>query len=119
MRILFDKSAPHGLIRHLKGHSVSTTDDRGWDRMGNGALLTAAEADGFELFVTADKNLRYRQNLSDRRIALVVLGNSPWPLVRLRIPEIVAAVNSASPGSYFEVEIPLPPKKLFTGPDSR
>jgi hypothetical protein len=63
--------------------------------------------------LTADKNLRYQQNLSSRKIALVVLGNSPWPLVQLHISEIVAAVNMATPGSYVEVEIPLPPKKPF------
>jgi hypothetical protein len=64
--------------------------------------------------LTADKNLRDQQKLSDRKIALVVLGNAPWPLVRLHIAEIVAAVNAATPGSYFEANIPLPPKKPFT-----
>jgi len=54
--------------------------------------------------------------ISTRKIAIVVLGNSPWPLVRLHIPEIVAAMNAAAPGSYVEVDIPLPPKKPFTGP---
>src|SRR5882762_3546598 len=100
MRILFDKSAPFGLLRHLGGHTVSTADDQGWDRLANGDLLAAAESAGFEVLLTADKNLRYQQKLSGRGIALVVLGNSPWPLVRLHIPEIVAALNTAMPGSY-------------------
>jgi hypothetical protein len=73
-------------------------------------LLKAAEEDGFDVFFTADKNLRYQQNLTGRKIALVVLGNSPWPLVRLHIPEILEAVNVAKPGSYVEIEIPLRPK---------
>jgi hypothetical protein len=115
MRILFDKSAPYGLVRHLGGHSVSTAQELGWDRLSNGDLLSAAEQAGFDALLTADKNLRYQQNLSIRTIALVVLGNSPWPLVRLHIPEIVAAMNAATPGSYTEVDIPLPPKKPFTG----
>jgi hypothetical protein len=114
MRILFDKSAPFGLLRHLGGHTVSTADDQRWDRLANGDLLAAAESAGFEVLLTADKNIRYQQKLSGRRIALVVLGNSPWPLVRLHIPEIVAALNTAMPGSYFEVNIPLPPKKPST-----
>ena len=58
--------------------------------------------------------MRYQQNLSGRKIALVVLGNSPWPVVRLHIAEIVAAVNAATTGSFTEVEIPLPPQKPFT-----
>jgi hypothetical protein len=114
MRILFDKSAPYGLVRHLEGHDVVTAEDRGWDRMENGELLTAAEQAGFDVFLTADKNLRYQQNFSSRKIAIVVLGNSPWPLVRLHIPEIVVAVNATTPGSYIEIDIPLPPKKPFT-----
>ncbi len=65
------------------------------------------------MFLTADKNLRYQQNLSGRKIAVVVLGNSPWHLVRLHIPAIVAALNAALPGSYAEMEIPLPPKPQF------
>ena len=59
-------------------------------------------------------NVRYQQNLSGRKLALVVLGNSPWRLVRLRIPEILAAVNVATIGGFVEVEISLPPRKPFT-----
>jgi hypothetical protein len=114
MRVLFDQSAPYGLARYLEGHSVATAEECGWDRLTNGDLLAAAEKDGFDLFLTADKNIRYQQNLSGRKIALVVLGNSPWQLVLLHIAEIVAAVNAATPGSFVEVEIPLPPKKPFT-----
>ncbi len=116
MRVLFDKSAPYGLARHLEGHSVSTAEQSGWGRLENGDLLTAAEQAGYELFLTADKNLRYQQNLSSRIIAIVVLGQSPWPLVRLHIGAVVAAVNAATPGSFFEVAIPLPAKKPFLRP---
>jgi hypothetical protein len=110
MRVLFDKSAPHGLISHLTDHAVSTAEEQGWDQLENGDLLTAAETAGFEVFLTADKNLRYQQNLAGRAIAIVVLGHSPWQLVKQHIPEVVAAVNSATAGSYMEVDIPLPPR---------
>lgn len=113
MRILFDKSAPYGRARYLEGHAIATAEERGWGRLENGDLLSAAEEAGFEVFLTADKNLRYQQNLSGRKIALVVLGNSPWHLVRLHITGIVAAINAATAGSYVEVEIPLPPKPRF------
>jgi hypothetical protein len=94
----------------LRNHVVFTAEDRGWDELENGDLLMAAERDGFEVFLTADKNLRYRQNLSGRAIAIVVLGHSPWLLVKRRIPDVVTAVNGATPGSYTEADIPLPPK---------
>lgn len=64
MRVLFDKSAPNGLARHLQGHAVSTAEQCGWGRLENGDLLTVAEESGYELFLTADKNLRYQQNFA-------------------------------------------------------
>jgi hypothetical protein len=80
MLILFDQSAPAPLRFHLKAHIVIEARERGWDRLVNGELLNRAEAAGFELFLTADKNLRYQQNLTDRKIAIVVLGNARWPV---------------------------------------
>jgi len=72
----------------------------------NGELLAEAERAGFEVFLTADKNIQYQQNLSGRKIAIVVLSTPQWPRVRLHTARIAAAVDAASPGSYAEVEIP-------------
>jgi len=57
--------------------------------------------------VTTDKNIRYQQNLKDRKVALVVLGNSQWPKVKLVTAAIVAAVDEAKPGSYIEMAVPF------------
>ena len=62
------------------------------------------------MLVTPDKNIRYQQNLTARTIAPVVLGNPQWPVLRLHIARVVAAVNAARPRSYTEVEIPEPPQ---------
>jgi hypothetical protein len=70
-------------------------------------LLTAAEQAGFELLITTDKRMQYQQNFTDRMIALVVLGNSSWPVARQHVDKIVTAVNACTPGSYVEVEIPF------------
>lgn len=67
----------------------------------------AAEEAGFDVLVTADKNIRYQQNLKERKIAVVVLTQLRWRLVRNRLPEIVAAVNAAGTGSFAEVVIPF------------
>ena len=107
MLILFDQSAPAPLRRHLTGHHVVEARERGWDRLTNGDLLNAAEAEGFELFVTADKNMRYQQNLAARKIAIVVIGNAQWRVLRLHADRVVAAVNEATHGSYVEVSIPF------------
>ena len=77
-------------------------DGRGLE---NGALLDAAAA--FEILVTADKNMRYQQNLAGRKIAVVVLANAQWPVLRHHVDQVVVALNGAKPGSYTEVEIPV------------
>jgi hypothetical protein len=79
----------------------------GWDRLVNGELIAAAEAGGFDVLLTTDKNMRYQQNLTGRKIAFVVLGNQQWPTIRRYVERVVAAVNAATPGSYSEVEIPF------------
>jgi len=108
MRILFDQGVPRGLGKSLLDHEVTEARKLNWERISNGELLSMAEVAGFELIVTTDKNVRYQQNLAGRKISIVVLGNSPWWLVRQHLREIVAAVSIASPGSYAEVEIPFP-----------
>ena len=111
MLILFDHGTPKGLARALSGHTVSTAQSKGWDTLSNGALLNAAEAAGFELLLTTDRRIRYQQNLQARRIAVVVLtGTTRWSLVRRHAERSVAAVASATPGSYAEIEVPFEPK---------
>jgi hypothetical protein len=106
MRILFDNGTPRGVATALSGHTVEEARSRGWDTLGNGELLDAAEADGFEVLLTTDRNIRYQQNLTDRRLAIVVLGKARWRLIKRRLTEIAAAVTAATPGSFAEVEIP-------------
>ncbi len=76
-----------------------------WRRAAN--YLKLAEAEGFELLLTADKKIRYQQNLTGRKIAILVLRNSTWRVVRLDLERVAAAVNSVTPGSYMEVDIPF------------
>ena len=106
MRILFDNGTPRGVKTALSGHTVEETRSRGWDTLGNGELLDAAEAAGFELLLTTDRNIRYQQNLTGSRLAIVVLGKARWRLIKRKLTEIAAAVTAARPGSYTEVEIP-------------
>jgi hypothetical protein len=57
--------------------------------------------------VTTDKNLNYQQNLTGRKIAIVILGRGRWTVIQPYVAQVVAAVNSATPGSFAEVEIPF------------
>jgi hypothetical protein len=106
MRILFDQGVPRGLAASLGSHDVTEARKLKWERISNGELLKLAEEAGFDLLLTTDKNVRYQQNLASRKISIVVLGQSPWWLVREHLDAIGAAVNGAAPGSYAEGDIP-------------
>jgi hypothetical protein len=107
MRILFDHGTPSGIAAALSGHEVTEAIERGWDRISNGELLNLAETAGFDVLLTTDKQIRYQQNLAGRRIAIVVLGNSTWRVVRLHLDRIAMVLAEATPGSYAEVDIPF------------
>jgi predicted nuclease of predicted toxin-antitoxin system len=77
MRILFDNCTPRGVASALPGHTVEEARSQGWDTLRNGELLDAAEAAGFDVFLTTDRNIRYQQNLVGRKIAIVVLDKGP------------------------------------------
>lgn len=110
MRVLFDQATPVPIRSHLKGHEVRTAAQQGWDRLKNGELLEAAESDGFDVLLTTDKNMRYQQNLADRKIAVVVLGLQQWPNLRPFVGRIAEAIQSAIPGSYAEIDFPTEPR---------
>ena len=106
MRVLFDQGTPVPLRQSLAHHEVATAYELGWSTLKNGELLEAAERAGFAVLVTTDLNLRYQQNLSSRRIAIVVLSTPSWPRVQRASAEVASAVDAASSGSYVEVRIP-------------
>ena len=99
MRVLLDQNASRGLRNQFPGHDVSSARQRGWAELENGELIAAAEAAGFDVLITADQNIRYQQNLSGRRLALVVLDTNHWDVIRGRIALIRDAVNNAVAGS--------------------
>jgi hypothetical protein len=107
MRVLFDQATPVPIRPFLTGHTVSTAAHEGWDKLQNGDLLEAAEAAGFEVFLTTDKNIRYQQNLTGKKIAIVLIRRQQWPDLKPHVQLVVAAVNSATTGSYTEVEVPF------------
>lgn len=106
MRVLFDQGTPDPLRQALLGHKVSTAYERGWSSLTNGELLDVAEREGYEVFVTTDSNLKYQQNLAGRQLAIVVLLSTSWPRIRRIADRVVQAIDSATAGSYEEIEVP-------------
>ena len=90
----------------LSKHNVETAYERGWSTLKNGEFIEAAEFAEFEVLVTTDTQLKYQQNLAQRRIAIVVLTTTSWPRIKAAVDLVVRAVDSAAPGSYIEVQIP-------------
>jgi hypothetical protein len=89
----------------LPEHQIQTAQEMGWGRLKNGELIRRAEEGGFEVFVTSDQNLPYQQNLTGRRIALLVLSTNYWPTLRDRGTMIQAALSTLLAGEYLEVSV--------------
>jgi hypothetical protein len=104
VKVLLDENLPHLLRNNLGDHEVFTVRYRGWAGLKNGELIRAAEDDGFEVFITGDKTLSYEQNLTARRIAIVVLSSIDWHILKENLSPILAALDNATPGSFQEVE---------------
>ena len=105
VKILFDHGTPAPLRHHLREHSVDRSAERGWELLENGELLRRAEEDGYEIIVTTDQSIRYQQNLTDLKLAIVVLQTPAWPRVRQRTEEIRKVIDEVNPGEVKEVPI--------------
>ena len=106
MKVLFDQGTPAPLRKALALHEVRTAFECGWPALTNGELLSAAEADGFEVLITTDQNLRYQQNLAQRRIAIVVISTTNWRRIQPHAQLVADALEGISAGAFFEVAIP-------------
>jgi hypothetical protein len=106
VRILLDEQLPRQLAPYLVGHEVRIVKQEAWAGLKNGALLTRAEAAGFSVFLTGDQNLEYQQNLSKRRLGVVVLcavSNALEDLLLL-LPAALMAIEAVQPGQVVRVE---------------
>jgi hypothetical protein len=62
------------LRQFLLGHDIRTAAEMGWSALSNGLILDAAEAAGFHVMITADRNMQHQQNMTGRRIAVLIMG---------------------------------------------
>ena len=104
MKILLDECVPVQVSNALVGHDVSTAQKKGWSGISYCELLQRAEQDGFELFIVADKSLRYQQNLKGRKLAILELWTNHRPTLEKHLDRIRTAAARISPGEYRVVE---------------
>jgi hypothetical protein len=105
VKILFDVNTPAVLARSLRGHQVTRAGQLGWHRLENGALLDAAEQAGFDVLITCDQNLRYQQNFTDRKLAVVILSTNHWPTLRRVAARIASVVDFMQCGQVTNVDV--------------
>lgn len=102
MKILFDHGTPAPLRHHLAGQEISTAYEMGWAKLSNGDLLAIGEK-SFAAFITTDQNLRYQQNLTGRKLAILVLPTTSWPEIQRHTDKVAHAVNALKPGDFIEL----------------
>ena len=105
MQVLFDQGTPVPLRGFLISHSVTTVYEKGWSQTRNGELLLLAELHKFDVFVTTDQSLKYQQNFSDRKIAVLVLPTTRWPVLQNYGAQIDEVLKSISPGTFLEFQL--------------
>lgn len=89
MRILIDECLPRQLKGWLGMSEVVTVQEQGWANVKNGKLLRAANDAGFDVFLTADKNLYYQQNFDGLRISAVVVPSNRKSQVQKCVPALL------------------------------
>ena len=105
MRILLDECIDRRFANQITGHSVATVGQMAWAGLKNGELLSRAQ-DDFDVFVTVDQNLRFQQNLSNFRIAVIVLRARSNRLNDLEpfAAKIETSIDQLAPGKALLVE---------------
>jgi len=105
MRILLDECVPWPMHKLLSGHDCSTVQARGWGGIKNGDLLQRAETE-FDLFITADQNIRYQQNLIGRRIAILELSTNDIGRIQAASTLINETLEKMGSSEFIQLTIP-------------
>ncbi len=105
MRILLDECVPWPMHRLLANHSCESVQSKGLAGIRNGELLQRAEA-SFDLFITADQNLRYQQNLAGRTLAVLELSTNDLRRIVAASLLIEETIEEMKPNEFKRLNIP-------------
>jgi predicted nuclease of predicted toxin-antitoxin system len=105
MRVLLDHNVNPRYARLLPEHQVTHSYKMGWAELLNGDLIAAAEQEGFDAIITADKSMQYQQTITSRKIAIIVLNarSITWPHIEPLAPQVNEALDRLHPGAFFTV----------------
>lgn len=108
MRILIDECLPRQLKGWLAGkHDAVIVQEMGWANVKNGKLLRSANEAGFDVFVTADKNMYYQQNFAGLRISAVVIPSNRKLLVQKSVTALLQSLEHIQPGQKVVMDLGL------------
>ena len=104
MRVLLDECLPKKLKKEIRDCWIATAPEMGWAGKKNGELLRLADGQ-FDVFITADQNLRYQQNPTRLKIAIVFLDAEDTALQTLLplIPKIQYALRKIRPHEFIRI----------------
>jgi hypothetical protein len=103
MKVLLDECCPAPLQNAITKFDLVTVEQAGMKGISNGELISAVEGK-FDILVTADKNLRYQQQLTGRKISILELPTNSWPKLRVLLPAIEAGLARIQPGEYMIIQ---------------
>ena len=103
MRLLIDECLPTRCRTWFPGHIVETVAFRDWRGVLNGALLARAVNAGFDVVLTADRQMYRQHDFSNLPLAVVVTPGNRLSILNSLRGTIGAAVERATPGDYVEV----------------
>jgi len=102
MKIIIDECVPHLVKKRLPEREIKTVQEMGWAGVKNGELLKLVESE-FDVFITSDKNLRYQQNLQERKIAILLLPSNQVPVIGNLLPLIDEKLGIIKENDFLEI----------------
>lgn len=105
MKVLLDQNVNSRFALLLPDHEVISAYKMGWAELKNGDLISSAEAFEFDAIITADKNLQYQQNITGRRISILILKSRylTWPHISPLGPKVSAVLQDLTPGLFLTI----------------
>jgi hypothetical protein len=106
MRILIDECIDERFRNSLPCHDCQTARYAGLAGLKNGDLLAAAETAKFDVFLTVDQGFEYQQNLTARKLAIIIFHSKSNRLKDLLpfVPACLARIESIQPGQIVTIK---------------
>ena len=102
MKIIIDECVPSIVKKGLPQRQINTVQEMGWAGIKNGELLKLTD-DQFEIFITSDKNLRYQQNPTERKVTIILLPSNQVPVIKILLPKIDETIRLVQPSEFTEI----------------